>query len=96
MDRGEQLKSILAELNQSCALFSDIRGRGLMIGAELSARAIGQARAITEHCRLEGVLVLQAGNDVLRFLPPLTITESELTEGMQRLEKGLHRFLKTL
>jgi acetylornithine/N-succinyldiaminopimelate aminotransferase len=40
-----------------------------------------------------GVLILQAGPDVLRFLPPLNITDEELGEGLERLTRGLRSAL---
>jgi acetylornithine/N-succinyldiaminopimelate aminotransferase len=44
---------------------------------------------MADAARRAGVLVLVAGPDVLRFLPPLTISDAELTEGLKRLETAL-------
>jgi acetylornithine/succinyldiaminopimelate/putrescine aminotransferase len=73
-------------------MFSDLRGRGLMIGAELKPPYKGQANAMADLARKEGVLVLIAGPDVLRFLPPLNITEKELNKGLLRLRNALRKF----
>ena len=68
---------------------SEIRGKGLIIGAELDERLQGKAGDLTEACRVHGVLVLQAGPDVLRFLPPLNITDEELDEGLDRFAQAI-------
>lgn len=91
--RGKQLVSALGVLNKQYGLFTEVRGRGLMIGAELKPQWHGKAGDITEVARKHGVLVLQAGPNVLRFLPPLVITEKEMTEGLKRLKKALADFL---
>ncbi len=90
--QGEYLKSRLNALNAELGKFKEIRGLGLMIGVELQGEWIGQAKNITEVCRRHGVLILQAGPNVLRFLPPLTITKEELDLGMDRFEATVKRF----
>ncbi|MBF0276699.1 MAG: aspartate aminotransferase family protein [SAR324 cluster bacterium] len=85
--QGDQLRKRLQELNLD--MFKEIRGKGLMIGAELQDQWKDQAYEITEKCRHHGVLVLQAGNNVLRFLPPLNITDEELNTGMDRVIETL-------
>ncbi len=79
----------LNAINEELGCFKEIRGRGLMIGAELTNELAGQAGAISEAARKEGALVLVAGPDVCRFLPPLTISEEELHEGLARYKAGL-------
>ena len=85
----ERLVSRLRQINDNLGVFSEIRGRGLMIGVELDARLQGQAGDLTEVCRAQGVLVLQAGPNVLRFLPPLNITDEELDDGLDRFAAGM-------
>lgn len=87
-----QIIKYLGEINSEFDLFSELRGRGLMVGAELKAAFKGQANAIADLARKEGVLVLIAGPDVLRFLPPLNITERELKKGLLRLRNALSIF----
>jgi len=93
-ERGKQMKAALAAINKQHGLFTEIRGRGLMIGAELKPQWHGKAGDITELARSHGVLALQAGPNVLRFVPALTITEKEVREGMKRLEKAIGAYLK--
>lgn len=62
-----------------------VRGLGLMIGAELRQRVTPYLRALMA----EGVLALPAGRSVLRLLPPLVITEDELATVCDAIEKVL-------
>ena len=73
-------------------LVSNVRGRGLMIGAVLADAYRGEAGAILDCAAAHGLLLLQAGPDVLRFVPPLTITDEELAEGLTRLHAALNDF----
>jgi acetylornithine/N-succinyldiaminopimelate aminotransferase len=91
-ERNIQLLESLAGMNAEFDLFSDLRGRGLMVGAELKTAYKGQANAIADLARKEGVLVLIAGPDVLRFLPPLNITQRELQKGLLRLRNAIMKF----
>ncbi len=88
-EKGEWLREKLREINTRLNLFADIRGRGLMIGAELRPELHGKANDFSEAARKAGVLSLVAGPNVLRFVPPLTITQDEMREGLQRLESAL-------
>jgi len=45
--------------------------------------------ALITAARKHGVMVLRAGRNTLRFLPPLTITKDEMDEGFARLEKAI-------
>ncbi len=92
-ERSKQLVQGLNAINKKHGIFAEIRGRGLMIGAELKPQWHAKAGDITEAARAHGVLVLQAGPNVLRFLPPLVVTEKEMKEGLKRLEKALDRYL---
>lgn len=91
-DSGEKLRTGLASINDDVQMFSEVRGRGLMIGAELIAPYAGNANQIADLGRKHGVLFLVAGPNVLRFLPPLTITQTELTDGIARLHATLKAY----
>lgn len=91
--QANALRDGLAQLNQELGLFTEVRGRGLMIGAALAEPYRGKAGAILDHAAGHGLLLLQAGPDVLRFVPPLTITDEELAEGLQRLRQALIEFV---
>ena len=61
----------------------------MMLGAVLSKAWEGKANAIVKTCQEYGVLVLPAGPDVLRLLPPLNILDEELETGLNRIGKAL-------
>lgn len=84
------LNAINAELN----LFSEVRGRGLMLGAVLKPAYAGRASEVLDHAAANGVLLLQAGPDVLRFVPALNIGDADVAEGLQRLKAALVQFAK--
>ncbi len=69
------------------AIFLEHVGLGMMRGLRVAnGDTLGK---IINAAREEGVLVLKAGRNTLRFLPPLTITKGEIDEGFVRLEKAL-------
>ncbi len=89
--QGRRLSERLEALGRGLAgRFREIRQRGLMLGVELAGGEWeGKAGDLTEQCRAHGALVLQAGPNVLRFLPPLNITDEEFDEGLYRVENAL-------
>jgi acetylornithine/N-succinyldiaminopimelate aminotransferase len=62
-----------------------VRGRGLLLGAELDR----PAAQVIDACRERGVLVGSAGDRVLRLTPPLTVSADELDRGLSVLEEVL-------
>lgn len=90
--RSKEIFAALNAMNKKYKLFKEVRGRGLMVGAELVPALAGKAGEIGDAARAGGVLILQAGPNVLRFLPPLTITQKELAEGMKRLDAAIASF----
>lgn len=84
----------LNAINQDLNLFKEIRGRGLMIGMELLPEWAGKAGDFSETCRRFGVLVLVAGPNVLRLLPPLTLTDEEREVGLERMKEAFIFALK--
>jgi acetylornithine/N-succinyldiaminopimelate aminotransferase len=87
--QGERLLAALQSINDELGIFGEIRGRGLIIGAQLKDAWKGKAGEFGDYCMQQGALILQAGPDVLRFLPPLNITDEELDTGMQRVTAAL-------
>jgi len=68
-------------------LFTQKVGIGLMCG--LRAKNADTLTSVINNARENGVMVLKAGKNTLRFLPPLTITKEEIDEGFKNLEKAL-------
>jgi acetylornithine/N-succinyldiaminopimelate aminotransferase len=90
--QSQALRDGLARIHASLPLFDEVRGRGLMLGAVLNEANKGKAGAILDHAAAHGLLLLQAGPDVLRFVPALNISDADLAEGLQRLETALRSF----
>jgi acetylornithine/N-succinyldiaminopimelate aminotransferase len=91
--QADAIRAALAALDRELQLFDDIRGRGLMIGAQLRPHWAGRASDILDACIGHGLLLLQAGPDVLRFVPALNIPDDEVAEGLARLEAALRDFI---
>jgi len=66
------------------SLFESVEGLGLMRGIKCKSNDI--LASIIKKAFEQGVLVLKAGKNTLRFLPPLTISKEEIDEGFKRLE----------
>ena len=79
--KGARLSAGLAELPGVV----EVRGRGLLLGAELDR----PAAPVVAACLAAGVLVGTAGERVLRLTPPLTVSEEELYLGLDNLEEVL-------
>ncbi len=80
-EKGDYLSSRLAALDG----IREVRGLGMMIGAVLEK---GTAREAASRCVEQGLLILTA-KDVLRLLPPLTITYEEMDQGLEILKQVL-------
>ncbi|HDT2658781.1 TPA: aspartate aminotransferase family protein [Klebsiella pneumoniae subsp. pneumoniae] len=83
----------LQRLDAEFDLFSDIRGMGLLIGAELKPQHKGCARDFLYAAADAGVMVLNAGPDVMRFVPSLIIDEQDITEGMARFAQAVAKVI---
>ncbi len=68
-------------------LFNEAVGFGLMRGLRMNDGEV--LTKLINLARENGVMVLRAGRNTLRFLPPLTITKDEMNEGFKRLEKAI-------
>lgn len=71
-EKGEYLMDLLAELNSPH--IKEIRGKGLLVGVEMDIEAGPVVSAGYE----QGILLVSAGANIVRFVPPLTITKDEL------------------
>ena len=79
--KGESIRSRLSTFRG----LENVRGLGLMIGADLCEKTASQ---VVNRCCEEGLLVLTA-KSALRLLPPLTITDAEIEKGLAILERVL-------
>ncbi len=89
--QGLHLQLGLERIGNALGVFSEVRGRGLMMGAVLTPALAGRATELLDCAADEGLLLLQAGPDVLRFVPALNIPGDDVDDGLDRLEKALNR-----
>ena len=83
----------LQQLDAEFDLFSYRRGMGLLIGAELKPQHKGRARDFLYAAAQAGVMVLNAGPDVMRFVPSLIIDEQDIAEGMARFAQAVAKVI---
>ncbi|WP_434006967.1 aspartate aminotransferase family protein [Halopseudomonas aestusnigri] len=91
--RHERLRGELEAMGREFGVFSSVRGSGLLLGAVMSDGFKGRAKDVQALAQEEGVLVLQAGPDVVRLAPSLIIDEADMAEGMARLRAALRRMV---
>ena len=82
---GKHLRARLRELGDETGLIKEVRGRGLMVGAELTA----PGGAVVKACMERGLLINCTHDTVIRFLPPMTVTQAELDEGLETFAAAL-------
>ena len=78
------MQSLAAVVDTHPGIFEGVRGEGLMIGVKCRA----PAGEVTLAARDEGLLVIPAGDNVVRFLPGLVATEEDLREATRRLDSA--------
>ena len=100
IERAQQIETLLsARLNEFKAKYpvvGDVRGRGAMMAIEFVEPGTSNPNQaavdkLVKHCHSNGVLILNAGTyyNVIRFLPPLAITDALLNEALDVLEDGI-------
>ncbi len=82
---GDQLRTSLTVLRNDHAAIKEIRGRGLMLGMELHTAG----GPVVEACRQRGLLINCTQDRVLRLLPALTVTSSDVTKAVRILGAAL-------
>jgi 4-aminobutyrate aminotransferase len=98
--QGEYLLKNLRDLQKRFHLIGDVRGKGLMIGIEMvrdkktKEKAIEERNAVIQGCFEKGLLILGCGENVIRFSPPLIITQREADIGLTILEEVLKKVEK--
>ena len=91
--RSQRIIDRLNAINQTYPIFETVRGQGLLLGAVLKPAYAGKAKDIVTLASEEGVLVLVAGLNVVRFAPSLIINDDEIDEGLNRLARAIARFV---
>jgi acetylornithine/N-succinyldiaminopimelate aminotransferase len=76
----------LKKIGDKYGIFSDIRGMGLLIGAELTPQYQGKARDFLTAAAARGLMILNAGPNVIRFAPSLVVETQDIDQGMALFE----------
>ncbi|WP_074013738.1 aspartate aminotransferase family protein [Candidatus Sodalis sp. SoCistrobi] len=88
-ERHARFIEALHDINAKHHVFTQVRGMGLLLGAELAPGYQGRARDFLHAAALEGVMILNAGPDVIRFAPSLVVEFDDIAEGLARFEKAV-------
>ena len=89
--RGRQLADGLRGLaREAPEVFTGLRGAGLMLGLV----CVPPNLSVQAACVEEALLTVAAGENVLRLVPPLVVTESDVDEGVHRLRRAADRVLR--
>ena len=83
---GANMRNTLRGALEGVGIVRDIRGLGLMIAVELRTKVAPVLKSLMLN---HGVIALPAGPTVLRLLPPLVISESEIDFGVQAIAKAI-------
>jgi acetylornithine/N-succinyldiaminopimelate aminotransferase len=70
-----------------CPRIRDVRGSGLLVGAELD----GPGAAVVEACRAAGLLINCTAESVLRLSPPLIVSRDEIDRAVDIVERVLRQ-----
>lgn len=87
--KSEQFKQRLLAIGERYGMFAEVRGLGLLLGCVLNVAWKGKAKAVLDAAAAEGVLVLQASPDVVRFAPSLVVEEADIVDGLDRFERAV-------
>jgi len=83
---GEYLRTGLNRLRNRHAFITDVRGMGLLNAVEFNKE---MAAEVLTACNAEGLLLNFTRPQLIRIMPPLTVTEPEIDEALVKLEKGM-------
>ena len=72
------------------SVISEVRGEGLLLGL----RAVVPSGELVDELRADKMITVAAGDNVVRLLPPLIITEDEIADAVQRIEHACERLTK--
>jgi 4-aminobutyrate aminotransferase len=95
--RGKYIMKRLNEMKEDYEILGDVRGLGLMIGAEFvktkkSKTPAGKERGrIAEECFYNGLLTLPAGESAIRIIPPITMSMHNIERGMDIFENAVKK-----
>lgn len=70
-------------------VFTDVRGRGLIVGYQMSDEHKSKASEVVTAARERGLLIITAGDGVIRVVPPLVISAEEINKGLEILDEAI-------
>lgn len=95
VEAGNKLKASLERVAADYPdVFAGVRGKGLMLGLVMSDKYHGKAAEITGAAAKEGLLLLLAGYDVIRYVPALVIKDEHIEQGEKLLRLAVDSWLK--
>jgi acetylornithine/N-succinyldiaminopimelate aminotransferase len=87
--RARTLEAALAALVRRHASLAEERGLGLLRAVEIANDAPFDAPALVRAARQHGLLLVRGGERAVRLLPPLTVTDAEIAEAVEKLERAV-------
>ncbi|MDW8802518.1 aspartate aminotransferase family protein [Clostridium sp. A1-XYC3] len=84
-EKGSYLKEKLNGLKNKYSLIDEVKGMGLLLGISINT----SPKEFTNLCFRKGLLVVTAGTDVIRLLPPLNVTVEEIDTAVKILEEAI-------
>lgn len=91
--KSQRIRDGLKKINDQYGIFKEVRGMGLLLGAELTEDWAGRAKDFLGAALDEGLMMLIAGPNVLRFTPSLIIPDADIDEGLARFEKAVAKLV---
>jgi acetylornithine/N-succinyldiaminopimelate aminotransferase len=92
-EREQWFRDGLQAINDKYQVFSEIRGKGLLLGAALNADYAGKSRDFMLAAAEQGLLVLMAGYNVVRFAPSLIIPKQDIEQGLARFDAAIAKLV---
>ena len=86
--KEELMMNLLLEINSETKTFSDLRSSGLWICCDIKN---ADAFDLLDKCYENGLILVTAGNKALRFAPALNISEDDIKQGLENLNKALNQ-----
>jgi acetylornithine/N-succinyldiaminopimelate aminotransferase len=87
-ENGAYFQKKLNEIKENNSIVKDVRGIGLMIGMELGS----ECGKLVDDLRENGIIVNCAAGNVLRFVPPLVISKTQIDTVISTLDNVLRKF----
>ena len=88
---GKYFMDKLNNLISEYEIIKEVRGMGLLIAMEFSTEISAD---IVSHCNEEGILINAVRPNAIRFMPPLTVTESEIDQAIIKIKNAIEKAIR--